>query len=184
MRFFARELFSLLPIAVLSAPAFATQYVSVEEAKKILFPNSTEFVAENLKLDSELRDEIKKSAGTRQRSAEQVVFKAIQKGKTLGWVIIDDVVGKHEFITYAAGIDLDGKVVGVEVLEYRETHGGQIRDVSWRKKFAGKKLGDPFQLDVDVPNISGATLSCRNVLDGVKRLLVIHRLVLAKTLVP
>ncbi|MCB1687912.1 MAG: FMN-binding protein [Halioglobus sp.] len=30
----------------------------------------------------------------------------------------------------------------------------------------------------DIPNISGATLSCRNVVDGVRRLLVLHDLVL------
>jgi hypothetical protein len=31
---------------------------------------------------------------------------------------------------------------------------------------------------VDVPNISGATLSCRNVMDGVKRLLVLQQIAL------
>ena len=95
------------------------------------------------------------------------------------WFIVDDVIGKHEFITYATAIAPDGKVLGLEVMSYRETHGGQIRDAGWRQHFVGKTLASPFKLDEDVPNISGATLSSRNVLDGVKRLLVIHKLFLA-----
>ena len=79
-------------------------------------------------------------------------------------------------------ISPDGQVLGVEIMSYRETHGGQVRDAAWRKHFAGKTLADPFKLDEDVPNISGATLSCRNVMDGVKRLLAMHKLYLAPCL--
>ena len=69
----------------------------------------------------------------------------------------------------------DGHVVGIEIMSYRETHGGQVRDASWRKNFVGKTLADPFKLDVDVPNNSGGTLSSRNVMDGVKRVLAIQK---------
>jgi Na+-transporting NADH:ubiquinone oxidoreductase subunit NqrC len=55
-----------------------------------------------------------------------------------------------------------------------------VREPGWRRHFVGKTLADRFKLDEDVPNISGATLSCRNVTDGVKRLLAIHKLYLAK----
>ena len=48
----------------------------------------------------------------------------------------------------------------------------------WRDHFKGKTLDDKFKLDVDVPNISGATLSCRNVTDGIKRLLALQKVVL------
>jgi Na+-translocating ferredoxin:NAD+ oxidoreductase RnfG subunit len=69
-------------------------------------------------------------------------------------------------------------VRGIEVMIYRETHGDQIRQSSWRKTLEGKTLADPFKLDKDVPNISGATLSCRNVMSGVKRLLVLQQVAL------
>ena len=35
-----------------------------------------------------------------------------------------------------------------------------------------------LKLDADIKNISGATISCRHVTDGVKRLLALHDLVL------
>jgi Na+-translocating ferredoxin:NAD+ oxidoreductase RnfG subunit len=166
---------SLIPLATLSVVAHATEYLTTEQAQKILFSSADTFKSTPLKLSDEQKDQIKDLSGVRQRQSEVQVWRAEQKGKLLGWYIVDEVVGKHEFITYAAAISPEGKVLGLEILNYRETHGGQVRDSAWRKQFVGKTLQDPFKLDKDVANISGATLSCRNVLDGVKRLLAIQK---------
>jgi hypothetical protein len=166
------------PVAVLAAPfAHATDYLTVAQAQEQLFPGAR-FSEQILKFTGEQRDRIKASAGVRQRQEELKLWRAEKDGKLQGWLIIDEVIGKHEFITYATAIGVEGKVHGIEITSYRETHGGQIRDQSWRKQFVGKTLADPFKLDQDVQNISGATLSCRNVMDGVKRLLVIHQMFL------
>ena len=168
----------LLPMAALVSPAHATDYLTVAAAQSLLFPTAKTFAERPLKLTGEQRDRIKEVAGVRQRTDEQKMWRAEREGAFLGWFIVDEVVGKHEFITYATALSPDGRVIGIEVLSYRETHGGQIRDMGWRKHFVGKTLADPFKLDEDVPNISGATLSSRNVLDGVKRLLVMQKLYL------
>jgi Na+-translocating ferredoxin:NAD+ oxidoreductase RnfG subunit len=170
----------LLPMAALASSAHAADYLTVAQAQVLLFPAAKDFADQTLKFDDAQRNRIKAAAGVRQRTAEQKVWRAERDGQLLGWFIVDEVIGKHEFITYAMAISPDGHVLGVEILSYRETHGGQVRDASWRKHFAGKTLADRFKLDEDVPNISGATLSCRNVMDGVKRLLVVHKLFLAK----
>jgi Na+-translocating ferredoxin:NAD+ oxidoreductase RnfG subunit len=169
----------LLPTAALVSSAHAVDYLTVQQAQTLLFPAAKSFTEHPLKFTSEQRDRIKELSGVRQRADEQKVWRAERDGQLLGWFFVDEVVGKHEFITYATAVSPQGKVLGVEVMSYRETHGGQIRDAAWRQKFVGKSLADPFKLDEDVPNISGATLSCRNVLDGVKRLLVQHKLFLA-----
>lgn len=168
----------LLPTAALVSPAFAVDYLSVAQAQTLLFPAAKSFAEQPLKLNEEQRERIKAASGLRQRWDEQKVWRAETDGKLQGWFIVDEVIGKHEFITYATAISPEGKVLGVEIMSYRETHGGQVREAAWRKNFVGKTLADPFKLDDDVPNISGATLSCRNVLDGVKRLLAIHKLFL------
>jgi len=51
----------------------------------------------------------------------------------------------------------------------------QVPRPQWRKQFAGKRASDPVELNRDIQNISGATLSCRHVTEGVKRLLAIHK---------
>src|SRR4051794_32871587 len=91
-----------------------------------------------------------------------------------GWFFVDQVLGKHELITYALALEPDGRVRGLEILEYRESHGGEVRNASWRAQFVGKTAGDRLELDRDIANISGATLSCRHVTDGVKRLLQLY----------
>lgn len=168
----------LVPMAV-AASAQATDYLTVQQAQTLLLPGASQFNEQPLKLSDEQRDRIKSVSGLRQRWDVQKVWRAEKAGQLVGWFIVDEVIGKHEFITYATAISPDGKVIGVEVLSYRETHGGQIRDASWRKTLVGKILADKFKLDEDVPNITGATLSCRNVMDGVKRLLAIHKLFLS-----
>lgn len=168
----------LLPVAVIAAPAYAIDYFTAEQAQKQIFPDAQVFKPMLVKLSSAQRDQIKSLAGVRQRWEEQKVWRVEKDGKLAGWFVVDDVVGKHEFITYGVGITPDGHVVGVEVMSYRETKGDQVRDAGWRKHFVGKTLADPFKLDEDVPNISGATLSSRNMLDGVKRLLALQKVAL------
>jgi Na+-translocating ferredoxin:NAD+ oxidoreductase RnfG subunit len=162
-----------------ASTAQATDYLSVQQAQTLLLPGASSFVEQPLQFNDEQKDRIKALSGVRQRWDTQKVWRAEKGGQLLGWFLVDEVIGKHEFITYATAISPEGKVLGVEVMSYRETHGGQVRDASWRKTLVGKTLADKFKLDEDVPNITGATLSCRNVMDGVKRMLVIHKLHLA-----
>ncbi|MEW6728658.1 MAG: FMN-binding protein [Pseudomonadota bacterium] len=178
MREFAPLL--ILPAAAMVAgPAHAIEYLTTEQAQKAIFPEADRFVATPLLLSEPQREAISDQAGVKQRWERQDIWRAEKNGQLIGWFIVDNVVGKHEFITYAAGLLPEGKVKGVEVMVFKETHGDQIREASWRKTLEGKTLADPFKLDQDVPNISGATLSCRNVMLGVKRLLVIQKLFLA-----
>jgi Na+-translocating ferredoxin:NAD+ oxidoreductase RnfG subunit len=171
--------FLMMPAAlVVPAPAFAAEYLTIPQAQQALFPEADNFIDAAVALDDAQRKAIEKLSGMRQRWKTQAVWRAEKQGATLGWFIVDEVVGKHEFITYAAALTADGKVRGIEILTYRETHGYQVRNAEWRGKFAGKTLADRFKLDEDIPNISGATLSCRNITDGVKRLLALQQVAL------
>lgn len=165
----------LLPVAALTNSTFAADYLSANEAQKILLPRADRFELKSVELTGEQIDKIKELSGVRQRTKNPKIWQAYAKNEVVGWFFIDEVIGKHEFITFAAAISPDGKVLGIEVMSYRETHGGEVRKPEWRKQFNGKTIDNPFKLDVDVSNISGATLSCRNLLDGVKRLLVLHK---------
>lgn len=174
-----------LPLAILApcaivAGAHAEDYLNIPQAQQQLFPDAKVFVESAITLSDAQMDSIKQMAGVRQRQTVQRAWRAEHEGQLLGWFMMDEVIGKHEFITYGAAISKEGKVLGIEILSYRETHGGQVREASWRQHFVGKTLQDSFKLNQDIPNISGATLSCRNVTDGVKRLLAIHKIALSK----
>lgn len=169
----------LVPTAAIINPVYAMDFMTEAAAQALLFPQADEFISQRYALNDELKDEVKDIAHVTPRYDEQQVWQVKQNGQHSGWFFVDNVIGKHEFITYALAIDTAGKVLGIEILSYRETHGGQVRNPQWRINFVGKTVDDKFKLNKDIPNISGATLSCRNVTDGVKRLLAVHQLVLA-----
>jgi Na+-translocating ferredoxin:NAD+ oxidoreductase RnfG subunit len=171
----------LPPAIVLSAgaiPCYATTYLTVAQAQKLCFADATEFVAADVKLTPAQMKAIEKDSGIRVRLDTQKVWQARSGEKLLGWIIEDEVLAKHEFIQWALALNADGSVRQIEILDYRETYGYEIRNEKWRAQFNGKQHGAKLKLDDDIKNISGATLSCRHITDGVKRLLSFYDLAL------
>ena len=165
--------FIALPISALAVPsAFAVQYLNVEQAQKAIFPGKT-FTAAPVQLTGSQRKAIEQASGVLVLHDEQQVWRV-----SGGCFIIDEVVGKREFITYAVGLNAHGSVKQIEIMDYRETYGGQIREQKWRAQFVGKNSKSTLKLDSDIKNISGATLSCRHITDGVKRLLAFYEIAL------
>jgi Na+-transporting NADH:ubiquinone oxidoreductase subunit C len=129
-----------------SAPAHAVQYLSVEEAQKLAFP-SAHFT--------------------------EVQAGRVWKASTGGIFVLDHVIGKHLYIDYAVSI-VGGRVHRVDILQYRESYGGDIRSPSWLAQFVGKSAGSPLRIGSDIRNISGATLSSLHLTEGVKRVLAAY----------
>jgi hypothetical protein len=166
----------LLPLAsLLAAPAaaYATTYLSVEQAQSLMFPG-TQLTADFRTLTDAQAAAIHKDSGVDVLSKDLKVWRA----STGGWFILDRVVGKHEFITFALALDASGAVKDVEILDYRESYGDQVRGQAWRAQFLGKRHGAQLKLGADIKNISGATLSSKHVTDGVRRLLATWAVVL------
>lgn len=170
----------IAPIVVLTpafaglSPAYAQQYFTAEQAQRVLFPEAANFAEAALEISTELKARIQSLSGVRVRNRTQAIWKAEAGGRQIGWFVVDEVIGKHELITYALALDMSGVVRGLEIMDYRETHGGEVRNAKWRAQFHGKRQGAALALDEDIRNISGATLSCRHLTDGVKRLLALH----------
>ena len=142
------------PVAVavsIATPAGAVQYLSVAEAQKLAFPSATQFVEQ----------------GGR-------AWKAQAGDRSLGLFVVDHVIGKHLYIDYAVALDPSGRVLRVDILQYRESYGGEVREASWLNQFAGKTSASPLQVDKDIRNISGATLSSHHVTEGIKRILAAY----------
>jgi len=161
-----------------SQVAYATQYLTQEQAQRAIFPEATEFQRTMVPLNEDQRDQIEAVSKTRTPLPESTIWQVYKGSEAIGWLVIDEVFGKHEFITYALGIDASGAVRQIEIMDYRETHGGEVRDAEWRHQFVGKKHGDRFKLQKDIENISGATLSCLHLAEGVRRLMALHEFAL------
>jgi len=165
----------VLPIILGALPvsAWAVDYLSASEAEALMFPQADEFASANLRLDSSQMQEIGKRAGIPARSEKWGVRIARRADAPIGYVVVDNVIGKFELITYAVSVGIDGAIRQIEILSYRESHGGEIRLPAWRKQFLGKTSAGPLRVGDDIANISGATLSCTHVTDGVRRIVAV-----------
>lgn len=168
MRVSSARYWAALPalVAPFSA-AVATDFLTEEGAQKALFPEATAFRPG----PSPTAAALTAASGGAAWETIPKIWEARQKGGAVGTVVVDQVIGKHDFITFAVGISTDGAVRGVEILSYREVYGGEVRNERWRRQFVGKRKGDPLRFPLDIKNITGATLSCRHVTDGVRRIL-------------
>jgi Na+-translocating ferredoxin:NAD+ oxidoreductase RnfG subunit len=166
---------AILGLAMLSTPIVAPAkiYVSAEQAQKILFPNK-QLTKAPILITDDLQERMRVASSIRYPFQGDRIWKAADGS----WLIIDEVVGKHEMITYAVGIAPNGSILGIEILEYVESYGYEIAEAHWRQQFAGKTIKDPIKLNQDIKNIGGATLSCKHLTDGVKRVLTLYDLTL------
>ena len=165
----------VMATAAVPAIAFAVDYMSADQAAQAMFPDADRFEAKQINLDAAQMAKLE-SSGIRARSARWAVKVAQRGPTTLGYVVIDEVIGKFELITYAVGIGMDGAVKQLEILSYRESHGHEIRLAGWRRQFIGKTSAAPMRNGDDIGNISGATLSCNHVTEGVKRIVTLVEL--------
>jgi Na+-translocating ferredoxin:NAD+ oxidoreductase RnfG subunit len=164
-------LYLLLGLLAQTVALRAEQLLSLPEAQKLCFTDATRFDEVKVRLTRDDIKSIEAAAGAKVKNPEPGVWSAWQNAKPLGTVWFDQVIGKHELIDYVVAISTDGKVAQVEIVEYREHYGGQVRGRAWLGQFKGKTPQGPFKLGSDIHNISGATMSCRHVTEGVKRVL-------------
>jgi FMN-binding domain len=157
--------------ALTTAPAqvvIAADYLTIEQAQHAAFANADRFEEIVLALSPAQKEAIAKLAGPQPPHRSLRVWRAMRGMALLGHVFIDEVIGRQDFITYALGVDVAGKLSAIEVLSYREGHGGEIRGRGWRHQFEGRHGLDELHFATDIKNIAGATLSSEHVTQGVR----------------
>jgi Na+-translocating ferredoxin:NAD+ oxidoreductase RnfG subunit len=165
----------MIGLAATTVPiiAHAKIYVSIEQAQKMLIPNKS-LTKNPIIITDDLQDKMRSASSIRHPFQGDRIWRAADGS----WFIVDEVVGKHEMITYAVALSPAGAVIGIEILEYVESYGYEVAEAKWRQQFIGKVASDPIKLNQDIQNIGGATLSCKHLTDGVKRVAVLYDLAL------
>lgn len=151
----------------------AADYLSIEAAQKIIFPEADSFDAVAIAPTPEQLRAMLARAGSQPSHGTIRIWRAVRSGAPLGYVLVDEVIGKENLITYAIGIDTNGALRNLEILSYRESHGSEIRNPAWRAQFNQRSRLDQLQFRSDIKNISGATLSSEHVTQGVRWLMAL-----------
>lgn len=108
------------------------------------------------------------------------VYACLRNGSIAGYGVVDNVKGKSREITYLVALTPGGEVADVDILVYRESHGGEVASATFTDQFRGKKPGERLVAGRDVRTISGATISSRSLTAGVARVLAAFATVKAK----
>lgn len=168
----SRVLLTAIPSAIVATQAYAVQYMTIEEAQQEMFPHSKEFISVSNSLTHQQKATIEKQLDFEFDASRIKFWSVLNNDGSTGFFAVDQVIGKHELITYAVAVSSDLKVISINVLEYLENYGAEIRQPEWRAQFKNKTTQDPLTLGEDIQNISGATFSCRHITEGVKKILL------------
>ena len=121
--------------------------------------------------DAALKEKIKSVLG--HRYSKFRIRYWLKDGRTT-WVLQE--IGKERYIT--AGFAIDKLSVSeFKVLIFRESRGWEVRYDSFAEQFSGVRLTETLQLDRDIDNITGATLSVRAVTRLARLALLLHQTV-------
>jgi Na+-translocating ferredoxin:NAD+ oxidoreductase RnfG subunit len=157
-----------ITVGLASMPAHAATYWTVPEVLKSFFESSKKVSYKKIALDESTAAEIAKKLGTPLKR-EWVVYIAETDGRRDGYAIKDDEKGMHELIDYAVKYTTAGAIDRIEILEYREAYGDEVRGQRFRSQFKGKTASDPLVAGKDIDIVSGASISSRSIALGVKR---------------
>ena len=162
-----------IPVAVISTSAYATTYMTVEQAQAAMFPGA-QLTRAFVTLTEQQASAIEEKTGVNVRKTEVQLWKSGDGG----YLIVDEVAGKHDFFTIAVSLNADSSVKQIEILDYKENYGCDVRNEVWEEQFTGKTSTSALNLGDDIRDISGVTLSCRHVKDAVNRLLATYDIAL------
>jgi len=169
MSFHSRFLFvpAVTLLAVQAPAAVAVEMQTLQQAQQQLAPGAT-LTPADFKLTPEQHALIK------QQYKVPSIRPAVKAWRvsTGGWLFLDQVYGRDDIVTYLVSIGDDGKVRGLEVLVCADGY-CDLYSREWKARLVGQEHGKWAPEDV-VPMVSGATLSCTHVAEGVKKLLAIH----------
>jgi hypothetical protein len=174
----------VIEVAALAAPVqvvVAGSYLTVEATQRLAFPQADRFEPAKAAVTAEQLRHIAALAGPQPLHGQLQLWRAYQSGKALGYFFVDEVIGRQDLITYALSIDNDGRLGEIEILTYRESHGGEVRNAAWRRQFAGRRQLDALRVSVDIKNIAGATMSCEHLTQGARWLLALWQTTLSAT---
>jgi len=99
------------------------------------------------------------------------VFRVEKEGQVLAYGFLVSPRGYGGPLTMMVGIDKEGRVTGIKVLEHRETPGLGDKVVAgseFLEQFKNKTPSDPVEIKKDIDAVSGATISSKGVTAGVR----------------
>lgn len=107
---------------------------------------------------------------TRLNMKSNSLYKLSVREEFKGYLFLDSQRSKFDTFDYMVILNKDLSIKKVDILVYREAYGGEICSKVFLKQFHGKTSQSKIKIGDDIQGISGATISCRAAVNGIKTL--------------
>ncbi len=169
-----KHFIALCVASVAIASLSAETYLSEAQAVKIAIPSAASVTKEIRQLTPEQRSSLERASGLRFPETQYTYFVGYDTNQhVIGRAVIMNEIGKEERITFIVGTTPTHEIRDVAIMEFRESRGSEVREGRFLRQYHGKKSTDPIQVNRDIVNYTGATLSSQAVSRGVKKALVL-----------
>lgn len=169
---------ALLSLLVLWAgPVFGKVYLTKGEALKHAFPAPTDIVRENLFLGEEEVKRIETLSRSKVESRLFTYYRAMEKGKIIGYAYIGTHVVRTKPEIYMVVINPDGSARYVEILAFYEPE-EYLPVKRWFDQFINRKLDDTLWPRRGIHAVTGATMSVNGITREVRMVLAVFELMI------
>ncbi|HEU4629185.1 MAG TPA: FMN-binding protein [Gemmatimonadaceae bacterium] len=143
-----------------------------EQALHEIFPEGAHTSREVRALAPAVKQRLETTLGRRiLEDSVEVTLVHDAADRPVGYAVVTEEIGKYRPITFMVGVTPQLAVRDVMVLVYRESRGGDVKRERFLSQYRGKRATDPIDINRDIINISGATISVRSLNAGVRRVL-------------
>lgn len=165
----------LISIQPSHAQVFKTQQKALQEA----FPNGVSIERKTLFLTDEQVNQIQRLAKTKLESKIVTFYEGEKADSITGYAFFESSIVRTKPETFMVVLDKKARIKFVEVLAFYEPL-DYLPTSNWFALFTDKILSDKLWPKRDIHNITGATLSVQAITQGVRKMLAIYEVAIAK----
>lgn len=162
----------IIAVLIVSIAAYAAPLISPFDAMQSAFGETSVVTKKNYLLTKAQATQVTKTAKLKLTTKIYRVYTAAVNDEPVGYgvLITRKVRQKDASVLYM--MTPGGSITAVEIIAFNEPPEYMPQN-TYLEQFKGKDVNDTLHVGKDVPAVSGATLSARNVTDGARLALAI-----------
>lgn len=173
------RLFVLTVIMSMMLSLHAGMLISPQDAISQVYGPDVTLKKKSLLLNKTQAAQVSKVAKAKLTTKLFRTFIIDRDGKRVGHAVLlnETVRTKNAAVLYLIGTE--GDIKAIEIVAFNEPP-EYIPASHWIEQFKDKSIKDELRVDRDIPTITGATMSARNIADGARVALALYETVLKR----
>ena len=164
---------------LLANAAFSAPLISPIDAMRHAFGEDVTVTKKNTLLSKAQASAVTKRAAMRLETKIYRIYKAAEGGKAVGYGILVTRKVRQKDAAVLYMMTPSGVIKTIEIIAFNEPP-EYMPQSGYLAQFGGKDANATLRVGKDIPTLSGATLSARNVTDGARLALAVFETVIGR----